>query len=309
MLSVYKKYDIQFLMISNFTVDTTFTNESATSYCVSEEICTSDFSTPFEIQIKNTTINIIALFPSRSYKLFDISVDDESFYEEDGHLFDLSNKKCLIKFNNETNEETSVRYCCTNFKPAPIAPTNSPKCKKFQSRTSILDMENNFKVIGTSTMTFKLNENDVTGSGTVIGSNEHDYIATYYIGDSICEGHAESSNITCSNPLTLPNGDSLTLIRVLFMEEDNIFNKYDYSFDGMVGRILIRNGQTLMEEGKSFTTTNNCFYINYKSDANPTTQTPYRQSFPFSPDVNTHLRKNPKTGNGLEKLYQSRKYF
>uniref|UniRef100_A0AC35GN95 Uncharacterized protein n=1 Tax=Panagrolaimus sp. PS1159 TaxID=55785 RepID=A0AC35GN95_9BILA len=118
-------------------------------------------------------------------------------------------------------------------------------------------------------MTFELDGSDITGNGTVVGSNGNEYIVTYYVDDSTCNGHPESNNITC-RPYTLPDGDSLALIRVLFMELNG--TRYDYNFDGMVGRILIRNSETLMEEGKPFTTTNNCFYINYKSDSNPLTQ-------------------------------------
>uniref|UniRef100_A0AC34GSW1 Uncharacterized protein n=1 Tax=Panagrolaimus sp. ES5 TaxID=591445 RepID=A0AC34GSW1_9BILA len=268
-ISVYRKKDnVQYISISNFTVNSGFTHDSATSYCVSE-ICTSDFDKPFEIAVKNTTLEVTAFFPTYSFGLYDVSVDDDSFYGEEGYLFDMMDNKCLSDFYNQTNLETTTTQCCTTFQPASQAPINTPKCKIFQSRTSILDVDNNFSVDGTSTMKFLLNGNDITGSGSITGSNGHEYIATYYVDDSTCNGHPESNNITCS-PFTLPDGDSLALIRVNYMELNG--SRYDSSFDGMVGRILIRNGQTLMEEGKPFTATNNCFYINYSSDSHPFSQ-------------------------------------
>uniref|UniRef100_A0A914YJ66 Uncharacterized protein n=1 Tax=Panagrolaimus superbus TaxID=310955 RepID=A0A914YJ66_9BILA len=257
-LTVFKRDNTQYISINDVNVVNYKCNETAIEYCIGQ-MCTNNMTSSFEIPFGNESFTIDAYFPSPpGFEFFHGVVDDESFFASDGTLYSFDNL-CTPALGNQSNLIVKETHCCLSFSPVPEAPANSPKCKKFQSRSSILNVDDNYSIFATTNMTFFLNGNNLTAVGTFSGPKTYG-IDIFLNGNYwMCDTEAGAANISCF-PFTFPNVDSKVLVVIEFTKwEGNV----GYGSGGMMSRILIRNGQTLMEEGIPYTSKNNCMYLNF----------------------------------------------
>lgn len=188
-LTVYKRNNIQYISVSDVSVMNYATNETANQFCVAGS-CTTDFSTPFEVQIGNGTFAMDAYFPTgNGFEFFEGGVDDEGFFEADGTLYSLDNL-CTTALYNQSNLIDKETHCCMAFKPVPVVPSNAPRCTKFQSRSSLLNVDDNYSIFATSNMIFNMDDNNnVTAFGNFSGPD--DFTIDYFFNENwLCDRYA-----------------------------------------------------------------------------------------------------------------------
>uniref|UniRef100_A0AC34GY79 Uncharacterized protein n=1 Tax=Panagrolaimus sp. ES5 TaxID=591445 RepID=A0AC34GY79_9BILA len=263
-LSVYKRNNTQYISIMDVDVVNYKDNLTAIEYCIGKAMCTNNMTSSFEIPFGNESFAIDAYFSSPpGFEFFHGVVDDEGFFAADGTMYSFDNL-CTTAIANQSNLIVKETHCCLAFSSVPEAPPNSRRCKKFQSRSSILNVDDNYSIFATTNMTFILNGNNLTAFGTFNGPNT--YAINIFLNGNywMCSSDPGAKNVSCY-PFTFPNGDSKSLVVIEFINwEGNV----GYGSGGMISRILIRDGQTLMEEGVPYTSKNNCMYLNFPYEGN-----------------------------------------
>uniref|UniRef100_A0A914QL93 Uncharacterized protein n=1 Tax=Panagrolaimus davidi TaxID=227884 RepID=A0A914QL93_9BILA len=190
---------------------------------------------------------------------------ERSFSYFTGELFSDANK-CFSSSDSDGGTNGNTTQCCITLIPAPIAPINSPKCLKFKSRTTVYNIDDNYSIFFTSKINYTITDKNITSHGELTGPK--DYIVVYVLNDAyICET-TEVSTFVCNFPI--PNGDSKLLLQMEALNKTE-----DYEPLLLVGRILIRNDQTLMEEGIPFTKENDCQYFNRQYSKNKVATTSF----------------------------------
>jgi hypothetical protein len=191
----------------------------------------------------NTTIPIKDLWP-----IFDTMIDEISFSLITGELF-TSDKPCYTDLSDLGLD--IGKQCCTSFKPV-RQPSINYRCKEFNSRTIIYNIDDNYSIYATSQVNYQLENKTLEFEANFYASDdihvEYDYNDNY-----ICWGTRHSPITNCS--LTLPSYNSKIFI------EMTTRNDSDTDFFVPMGRLLLRDGQALIEEGISFTPQNNCQYL------------------------------------------------
>jgi hypothetical protein len=260
-LSVYKRDHIQYVSARNVDVIRYQSNSTTTANQTCEKVghCSTDLSKPFEMQVGNQSLSIFAFFPQYEYgsSFFNGLVDDKGFFNFDGSFYTPSNP-CSTTATGQSDLIKSETHCCTVFEAAPQAPANSPRCAKFQSRSSILNVDDNYSILATSNLNITMLGASLSGKGRFTGPNnisiEYDANNNKMCGNLGSQApEFECYRIRISYP------DGKMLISAVYIQ--GILGGPTYS--GMLGRILFRDGQILMEEGVPFSPENNCYYQSY----------------------------------------------
>jgi hypothetical protein len=264
-ISVSSKNYIQYVTVSNVDVVNYATNETANELCIWEN-CTTTLSAPFETSFPNGSLALAAYFPSGDGIEFSSAIlDDTSFIGFDGSLFSLD-KLCSTQLINQSGLIDKETHCCMEFKPVPVAPAN-PRCTTFSTRSTILNVDDNYSIFATSSMNFSLNGNAFNGAGTFTPptvSTGYNYSIDYWLNDEwVCDSYPGATDIVCGT-YTFPNGDSKA---VIFTDFSIWSGNEGIGYLNVIARIIIRDGQTLMEEGIPFTPKNNCMYQNFPNEA------------------------------------------
>uniref|UniRef100_A0A914P778 Uncharacterized protein n=1 Tax=Panagrolaimus davidi TaxID=227884 RepID=A0A914P778_9BILA len=216
--------------------------------------CSTSLTTPFNFSTQDPSITLQIFFP-KDYYIFDFYfgfIDDGTFSYKDGTLFTPENST-ILETDNDLDISFFYNDTCTSFIPAPIAPTNSSKCKTFKSQILILNTNDSYSIYASSYMTWNLNGNslEATGNYTTPGR----YFFEYIFNDD----NYECVGSGCS--YTLKSGDKKLIISAAlerYAGFDLIVNPIP-----MVGRIIFRGNQILMKEGIPFSPKNDCLYFNF----------------------------------------------
>uniref|UniRef100_A0A914QPR7 Uncharacterized protein n=1 Tax=Panagrolaimus davidi TaxID=227884 RepID=A0A914QPR7_9BILA len=269
MLSIYKRNNIQYISVSNVDVVNFVTKQTANRFCIDPgNVCTNNLSLPLEAPLGNETFVMDAYFPSGNpIQFFHGIADDEGFFAADGTMYTID-KLCTTQQSNQSNLEDKEVHCCSAFKPVPQAPSNQPRCKKFKSRSSIVNANDNFSIFFTSSMNFTLDGNLFSAVGSISGATGNNYSIEYWYNDYwMCDSAVGPASVQCDN-YTFPDGDAKIIFSVEFIRHQHKGESYANG-GGMFARLIIRDGQTLMEEGIPFSTKNDCSYQNFKFAGNP----------------------------------------
>uniref|UniRef100_A0A914PVV1 Uncharacterized protein n=1 Tax=Panagrolaimus davidi TaxID=227884 RepID=A0A914PVV1_9BILA len=227
------------------------------------------------MQVGNQSLSIFAFFPQYEYgsNFFNALVDDKGFFNFDGSFYTPSNP-CSTTATDQQGLINSETHCCTVFEAAPQAPANSPRCAKFQSRSSILNVDDNYSILATSNLNITMLGASLSGIGTFTGPNnisiEYDAndnkmcsklvlknIYTFF-STLVFSFGSQAPEFGCYKiQISYPDGKAL--ISAAYIQGINGGPLYS----GMLGRILFRDGQILMEEGVPFSPKNNCYYQSY----------------------------------------------
>jgi hypothetical protein len=257
-LSVYKRNNIQYVSVSDYHAIKN-DNETATLFCIPGS-CSTNATTPFEATTVNGTIDMYVRFTTHQmYSLYYYgSVDDESFFETNGIMYTLDNP-CVTILYNTSSYFLQETHCCLAFKPAPAVPSNTPRCKKFQSRSSLLNINDNYKIVATSNIIYNLDaNNNITGTGNFSGPKN--YSVRYSFNQNwFCENGNNYPSLNFTWYAFPSNIASKALITVSFAQWGSGGGIGTVS---NLGRIIIENGKTLMEEGVPYTKTNDCIFWN-----------------------------------------------
>jgi hypothetical protein len=213
--------------------------------------CTSDFSTPFNITVIDNNFGLWADFIENNGMFEEDLTFWYGFVEEgninhpDGTLFSIDNA-CIV---NEFDGSKMVQ-CCNSFEPVPKAPAgNFPKCKTFKSRVSILNVNDNYSINATASLTLMIfDDNSVVTTDFNFTEN---VIFAYDLNEC---GGIESNEQGCY----LPYVDYKAMLSV-FIEPPS-------TIEPTIGKWIIRDNVMMSSEGVPITAKNNCQYYNEPLD-------------------------------------------
>uniref|UniRef100_A0AC35FZV4 Uncharacterized protein n=1 Tax=Panagrolaimus sp. PS1159 TaxID=55785 RepID=A0AC35FZV4_9BILA len=198
---------------------------SNVTVCISNQ-CFNNFVNSFTASVDNGVFDVSVqwnLFNEDfTYKLFNGIVDRQNLIFYDGSLF--SNGKQCMNYN-DIDYLPSLKTCCTSFKPIATAPSNSTKCSNFKAVSSVFEMQSN-NLIATNSANFILTDNDLTA-------------IWHYIEDTRFTHIFSINNAQCQR-------------------KDGFIEEFVGGPNLLIGRIILRSGQTLMEEGIPFSSSNQC---------------------------------------------------
>jgi hypothetical protein len=195
----------------------------------------------------NTTIPLLDIWP-----IFATVVDENSFSMLNGKIFTPENP---CSNDLEVYGIATGTQCCTSFKPVKQPSVNS-RCKSFKSRTTIYNTDDNYSIYATSQVDYQLENETLAFEGSFSAYASELSIEYDNNGNFICFGN-QSVTTNCNIPIPSPNSKMM-----LEMSTRNGTGISGTFTDMLVpiGRLLLRNGQALIEEGISFTPKNNCQY-------------------------------------------------
>jgi hypothetical protein len=228
------------------------------NFFLGHPICVTNVSDTLTFPIENATFffKVTAEVQGKGVQEVGIAyglVDEGSLSFMTGEMFS-NEKKCIHFGANNSYGFTNVTQCCTSLQPIQdVSINNTPQCTAFKSRTTVYNMDDNYSIFFTSKINYtKLGQNFVA-HGDLSGPT-NDFVMYGENGMYFYEVFETTiENLT----FPIPYGDNKLLFQI---EALNTTERYSPIL--LAGRILYRNGQTLMEEGIPFTTQNDCQYIN-----------------------------------------------
>jgi hypothetical protein len=254
-LSLAETNATETVAVNNFAATTTDKSDAPTRLCsnLENEIglgqWNNDLSLSLNLENYQNQLFTEAVFHYYGVNFYYGTIDDGTFSPGNGTLFTPE-----IPCNNVINNDGDSLFenytqCCTKFAPAPAAPSTK-RCKSFTSTTTVLNSNDHYSIHASMKINYILTGNKISIDGTISGAPN----GTIYVADQICT--SKTPALKCE--ITIPSGDSKTLIKGRFVSDDN--NLYPFP---LIGRLLIRDGQTLMQEGVAFTPQNTCLYTNH----------------------------------------------
>uniref|UniRef100_A0A914YA41 Uncharacterized protein n=1 Tax=Panagrolaimus superbus TaxID=310955 RepID=A0A914YA41_9BILA len=205
------------------------------------------------ITVDDGTFQIAAIFGSDFddyYLLFFGSMNEANFIFYDGTMFSDSNK-CLKYSDIDLKllfEQPFWQYttCCTSFQPV-ITAAELPKCTNFNISSTIFNITDN-NIVATTASNFVLSENDIIGTGRFsLNYSPFEYEFLYAINLMPCQWSSTNFQY-CHYPI---NGEDKTLW--FYVRQEPTIDPL-----AIAGKLIIRNGQTLMAEGRPFSMQNIC---------------------------------------------------
>jgi hypothetical protein len=226
-------------------------------------------------ETKNSTIQLFSQIHLMDYTdrtmFFWGVVDEISFSLAAGPIFD---RKYNCEFDSDShaiNDKYNITFkqCCTSFK-ATYNPDGYPVCTNFQSRSTIYNTDDNYSIFATAKFDYVIDysadyvvaDGAIIANGTLTGPPDLN-TDLFSNGYWICPGYSNSQISSCQ--FLVPNGDSKFLF-LLDLYPLNGTLDYGFYYVGLAGRLIIRNNQTLSEEGMNFTPTNDCSYFSNQVD-------------------------------------------
>uniref|UniRef100_A0A914Y965 Uncharacterized protein n=1 Tax=Panagrolaimus superbus TaxID=310955 RepID=A0A914Y965_9BILA len=182
-----------------------------------------------------------------SYTLFNGIVDQRNLIFFDGSLFS-DNRQCMEY--NDIDYLPSLKTCCTSFQPVPQISSPSTKCSNFKAVSSIFDTKTN-NLIATNYANFVLSDYYITATWHYVLDPRFSHI--FSINDVNCQ-KAPSGIQYCNYFIGSQNKE--------FLIQDSFVEEFIGGPNVLIGRIILRNGQTLMEEGIQFSPSNQCQNFN-----------------------------------------------
>uniref|UniRef100_A0AC35GSG9 Uncharacterized protein n=1 Tax=Panagrolaimus sp. PS1159 TaxID=55785 RepID=A0AC35GSG9_9BILA len=251
----------EYISINNINITSEY--YSVESICVlldsTEKQCISDFSNFLSFEAENTEtfsveINVKDNFRESYDFLLFVVFDEGSFSYFTGEIYSDKNK-CYSSPDSPGSTDGNFTQCCTSLISVPAATINYGKCLNFKSRTTVYNIDDNYSIFFTSKINYTINEKNISSHGELTGPTNYSVI--YQLNGAYPCTTYEISSFQCNFPI--PTGDSKLLLQ---LEASNKTERYEPLI--LVGRLIIRNGQTFMEEGIPFTKENDCQYFNRK---------------------------------------------
>uniref|UniRef100_A0AC34G5B5 Uncharacterized protein n=1 Tax=Panagrolaimus sp. ES5 TaxID=591445 RepID=A0AC34G5B5_9BILA len=183
-----------------------------------------------------------------------IYADGRTFSNIDGTYFDETNPcRTIVEKPYSYLNET---ICCTKLSPAPSPPSNISKCKKFRSRSTIYNAD--FSIHATSAMNYTLINNQFITAGNYDNTTDLVRVIYEFNNGFILRCNSDHSpGLKCN--VSLPTGDLKVIISMTF-----VLPKVGIPLP-KIGKLIIQNGQTLMEEGVPFSPDNECWYTQHNA--------------------------------------------
>uniref|UniRef100_A0A914QHP9 Uncharacterized protein n=1 Tax=Panagrolaimus davidi TaxID=227884 RepID=A0A914QHP9_9BILA len=222
-------------------------NSSAQVLYTDDDQVNENLNNPFNFTAPRDDFDLWVEFDTLSLTFWEGYIDDGSFTIIDGRMFTKANS-C---YNTEYEKDSPLIQCCNKFVPAPDVTQKYPRCNKFRSRVSVLNVNDNYSVFATFAMNLTLSkDNELAGIGIFQGPETS--VITYGLNNKYYL--FKKPNTTLDASYTLLNGDTkFFLTAYIYPPEVELIT---------VGRFILRENQTLLDEGIPFTHQNNCIYFN-----------------------------------------------
>uniref|UniRef100_A0A914PT54 Uncharacterized protein n=1 Tax=Panagrolaimus davidi TaxID=227884 RepID=A0A914PT54_9BILA len=215
--------------------------------------CSTSLNATFSFSLQEPSFNLHAHFSNGSWsRIFSGYADDGTFSFIDGTFFNSSQPRLSTTFKNNT---TTIyeEQTCTSFVSVPEAPKKAQKCKKFESQTLIINLSDN-STFASSIGRYEFdNGNNMTAYANFTGPS--DLSVLFWINGYLCEGKKD-----CKTPIFV--GDGKIIINSAIVKK--VGSKDIGNSIPLIGRIVIRENETLMAEGIPFTHSNSCLKTNFK---------------------------------------------
>uniref|UniRef100_A0A914YUK9 Uncharacterized protein n=1 Tax=Panagrolaimus superbus TaxID=310955 RepID=A0A914YUK9_9BILA len=240
--------------IDGFQFSCIKSSDKASEYCYFE---TKNSTFQLENQINLAGFNFTSI-------LFYGIVDEISFssalgpiFSRDGNCGSESTTVNGHKYNVE------IESCCTSFKPTYISNGTPAACKTFQSRSTIYNSDDNYSIFSTAKYDYTLADGAIITNGNLTGPKNSKVVLTLndYWG---CEGYSGAA-MTCNFPIF--DGDNKFLFPLVLYQQNGTAGKFNFYYEAVAGRLIVRNNQTLFEEGFNFTPTNDCSFFTSMLDS------------------------------------------
>uniref|UniRef100_A0A914QIN6 Uncharacterized protein n=1 Tax=Panagrolaimus davidi TaxID=227884 RepID=A0A914QIN6_9BILA len=193
--------------------------------------------------------------------VFKESVMDEEIINLGGGIFDEGSLNDLTgrEYTTESPcisytgaENLNVTSCCTAFTTAlPDSSINAPTCKNYQSRSTVYDISDNYKIIATAKVNYTYSLSILFANVTFSGQDDWIVELSGNLDDDCSASNAGPGQCSFNGP----EGDGKMIIRMESFSDDIGLPSF------LIGRIIFRNNQTLMENGIPFTKRNDCLYF------------------------------------------------
>ena len=145
-----------------------------------------------ELFVENSTLvlflNAQQEMDTQNFRVFAGLIDEKSFSLDDGFIF-TQDATCHTATGYVPLLTTTAKFvsnhCCTEFSPAvPPKPVPQPKCKKFSSRSTLYNSDDNYSIFATlqanytlKTDNLKINTNYSGGNGSIFELSINAFVA------------------------------------------------------------------------------------------------------------------------------------
>uniref|UniRef100_A0AC35FXQ9 Uncharacterized protein n=1 Tax=Panagrolaimus sp. PS1159 TaxID=55785 RepID=A0AC35FXQ9_9BILA len=225
-------------------------------------------------ETKNSTFQLFSKINLNGYNfsstLFYGIIDEISFssalgpiFSRDGNCGSESTSVNEKKYNvdieglNEKKYNVDIEGCCISYKPTYIPNGTPPICTAFQSRSTIYNTDDNYSIFSTAKYDYTLGDGSIIAHGTLTGPSNTNVLLT--LNDFWQCGGYPGAPMTCNFPIY--DGDNKFLFPLILYRRNITTGEIDFYYESIAGRLIVRNNQTLFEEGFNFTPKNDCSYF------------------------------------------------